>query len=51
MSRSRVAKKATQAAIAPAPTSPARIASQRLGGRTASSAAAAPYMPSPKNAE
>ena len=51
MSRSRVAKKATQTAIAPAPTRPARSASQRLGGRTASRAAAAPYMPSPKNAE
>ena len=31
--------------------SPNKSASRRLGGATMSSAAAAPYMPSPKNAE
>ena len=51
MSRSRVEKNATNIATTAAATSPVSKASHRLGGRTASSAAAAPYIPRPKNAE
>ncbi len=51
MSRSRVLKYATNKPTAAEPMSPYTIASQRLGGLTMSSAAAAPYMPSPKKAE
>src|SRR5579871_1009648 len=51
MSRSRVEKNATKPAAAAAAISPNSSASQIEGGDTASSAAAAPYMPSPKNAE
>jgi hypothetical protein len=51
MSRSRVEKNATNAAMTAAATRPTRMASQMFGGFTVMSAAAAPYIPRPKNAE
>src|SRR4029078_5254970 len=44
-------KRATNSAAAAAPASPKPIASHRLGGLKRRSAAAAPYIPRPKNAE
>ena len=47
----RVEKYATNAETAADATRPKASASSRLGGATINSAAAAPYMPSPKKAE
>src|SRR5262245_66550118 len=51
MSRRRVEKYATNSATRADATRPKRSASQRFGGEDTSNAAAAPYMPRPKNAE